>query len=346
MMPSINVSIPSCVLTCAVAGTLGIASLCAPRALTHPIALSPAPVDTTTQQPPPSMRESAQEATPQFGALVQTILHTTSGPASSPEGFYVPRARLAAEGRTASMAYEVEADFADDVLLKDARMTYRPTSRLTVGAGRFKVPFSYGELVSSAETDFVQRPRAARQLSIGRRTGMDVTYRAWNERVHLQGGVFSGEDAAASSEDWLAAARLTWAPLTGGVRSVIGVNAAYVQHAETEHVHYGADVRLTRGRAFVTTELLAAPNAPDAPTVGAYVTTGYALTDAHLVRAQWDYLRPPSTADPPARSESLVGVGYTLRLAAPLRVEVDYLIPPVADAFDWSTVLVNFQLSF
>lgn len=323
---------------------LGIASLCAPRSLAHPFTPSLAPVDTTAQR---TLAASIQGAAPQFGALVQTMLHAPSGPTSSPEGFHVPRARLEAEGQLERVSYEVEADFADDVLLKDARMAYRPTSRLTLGAGRFKVPFSYGELVSSAETDFVQRPRVARQLSIGRRTGIDAAYQAWNERVQLRGGVFSGADAPDSSEDWLSAARLTWTAPAGAVRTVVGVNMAYVQYAGAGWARYGADVRLARGRAFLTTELLAAPDARNAPDVGAYVTTGYALTDTHLIRAQWDYLHEAaSSADASGRSASLMGVGYTLRLAAPLRIEVDYLVPPTHDAFDQSAVLVNVQLSF
>ena len=329
------------------AGVLGAASLHVPNGQAHPTFLPAAPVDTAAQ------RTASQPAPrPQFGALVQTVLHAASGPTSSPEGFHVPRARLEAQGRFDAVSYEVEADFADDVLLKDARIAYHPVSRLTLGAGRFKVPFSYGELVSSAETDFVQRPRVARQLSVGRRTGADVTYQTQNERVRLHGGIFSGADAPAASdeatEDWLSAARLTWTATTQSVRSVVGLNAAYVQYAETGRARYGADVRLTRGRVFLTTELLAAPNAPAAPDAGAYVTAGYALSDIHLIRARWDYLHVDTapSANVPTRSESLVGVGYTLRLTDPLRIEVDYLIPPTADAFDRGAVFVNLQVSF
>lgn len=329
-------------LACMLFGAFGLLVLPAHSGPAH--ALSP-PSDSTTHRSPAS---PAQRIGPQIGVFVQTVLHASQGHSSSaPEGFHVPRARLDAEGGVESIAYEVEADFADDVLLKDAWVAYRARPHLTLRAGQFKVPFSYSELVSSAATDFVQRPRAARRLSVGRRTGVDVGYRAWDERMRFQGGVFSGETSLA--EEWVAAARLTWAAPTRGVRSVVGANAAYVRSAEGHgHARYGADVRLTQGPAFLTAEALAAPGAPSDSEMGAYVTAGYALAEAHLVRAQWDYVSgaaPAAASEGPAPARSLIGIGYTLRLAAPLRVEVDYLAPPTADAFDERAVFINLQVS-
>jgi len=173
-------------LRCALAAVLGITVLHVPTGHAHP-ARWLAPADTSAQRSASASLDS--HSSPQVGVFVQTVLHTARGATSTPEGFHVPRARLSAEGRFENLlSYEIEADFADDVLLKDARVAYRPTPHLTLGAGQFKVPFSYGELVSSAETDFVQRPRAAQQLSVGRRTGVDVTYQAWNERLHVHSG--------------------------------------------------------------------------------------------------------------------------------------------------------------
>lgn len=345
MMPLFDRFRSVSVLAAALAGMLVTVLLSVSPSSAHPALTTPSVSDSTAQRADPI---PDQPYAPEISAFVQTVLHTASGSSSTPEGFSVPRARLAAEGGAESIAYEVEADFADDVLLKDARIAYQPITQLTLGAGRFKVPFSYGELVSSARTDFVQRPRAARQLSIGRRTGVDATYRAWNERVKLQAGVFSGAPNADVSEDWLSAARLTWTATTRGVRSTIGVNAAYVQYAEeTGHARLGVDVRLTRGRAFLTAEWLTAPDDLHAPAErGAYVTTGYALADAHLIRAQWDYIsgRASTSPDTSSSSRSLIGLGYTLQLSAPLRVEIDYLVPPTAEASERSAVLVNVQV--
>jgi hypothetical protein len=293
----------------------------------------------------------------QLGALIQTVLHAARGSTTSSEGFHVPRARLGAEGEfNAMLSYEVEADFADDVLLKDARIAYHPTDHLTVGAGRFKVPFSYGELVSSAETDFVQRPRVVRQLSVGRRTGVDVAYQTEGGRLQWHGGVFSGDvdpaapdDATdgAPTEEWVYATRLTWTPTTRNVHSTVGLNATYIQCADDGRARYGADVRLTHGGAFLTTELLAMPDSASGSEVGAYVTLGYALSSVHLIRAQWDYLAPssPDTPNTLPAAPSVLGIGYTFRPAAPLRIEVDYLVPTMQDAFDQSGVFVNLQLS-
>jgi hypothetical protein len=292
-----------------------------------------------TDQPSP------QPPTVQLGTLVQTVLHA-AGRAAASEGLHVPRARLEAEGQADVFSFEVEGDFADEVELKDARITYHPAARLTLGAGHFDVPFSYGELVSSAETDFVQRPRVARQLGIGRRTGVDASYRAWNERVHLQGGIFRGQADAGAPEDWLAAARMTWASAARGIRHSVGFNAVYVRSGDTGRIRLGADVRLSRGPTFLTAELLAAPGAPAGPGHGAYVTTGYALTDAHLIRAQWDYVSGRDAFAPPrASSRSVIGVGYTLQLADPLRMEVDYLAPTTFDALVDGAILINLQVS-
>ncbi|NBB72573.1 MAG: hypothetical protein GVY35_02725 [Bacteroidetes bacterium] len=331
-------------LACVFLGAFGLLGLHAHNGPAHALPTPAAPSDSTAHRSPAS---SAQRIGPQIGVFVQTVLHTSRGHTAAPEGFYVPRARLGAEGQFESIAYEVEADFADDVLLKDAWAAYRARPHLTLRAGQFKVPFSYSELVSSAATDFVQRPRVARRLSVGRRTGVDVGYRAWDERMRFQGGVFSGETSLA--EEWVAAARLTWAAPTRGVRSVVGANVAYVRSTENRgHARYGADVRVMQGPAFLTAEVLAAPDTRAGPEMGTYVTAGYALADGHLVRAQWDYVSgavPAAASEGPTPARSMIGVGYTLRLAAPLRVEVDYLAPPTADAFDERAVFVNLQVS-
>ena len=234
-----------------------------------PAGTVPDTVSHDTDQPSPQPPTVQLE----LGTLVQTVLHA-AGRAAASEGLHVPRARLKAEGQADVFSFEVEGDFADEVELKDARITYHPAARLTLGAGHFDVPFSYGELVSSAETDFVQRPRVARQLGIGRRTGVDASYRAWNERVHLQGGIFRGQADAGAPEDWLAAARMTWAPAARGMRHSVGFNAVYVRSGDTGRIRLGADVRLSHGPTFLTAELLAAPGAPAGPGHGAYRNDG------------------------------------------------------------------------
>lgn len=352
------------VLLCGLISLLGTAAFNVSTGWADPLSTSafpaPAPADTNrfaaardtaaSRAPTPDQDDQERQRL-QVGTLVQTLLHAARGPTSSPEGFHVARARLEAEGQfDASLSYEVEADFADDALLKDARIAYRPTPHLTLGAGRFKVPFSHGELVSSSETDFVQRPRAVRQLSVGRRTGLDVAYQTQDERLQLRGGVFNGEDdptTAGAPREWLYATRLSWTATTQGVRSIVGLNTTYARRSDTTRVRYGVDIRLTRGRSFLTTEVLAAPNDPMRPSTGAYVTAGYALSASHTLRAQWDYLHTdvPAVAPSLSQTRSLIGIGYTLLLAAPLRIEVDYLAPPTADAFDQSAVFANVQVS-
>lgn len=310
-----------------------------------------APVDSSATVPPPA---APTPAALQFGALVQTTWHAAQESLSAAEGFQVARARLEAEGQIgASVAYEVDADFVDEAPLQDARVAYRIHPTLTLGAGRFKVPFSHGELVSSAATDFVQRPRVADRLSIGRRTGVDASYRLADGRVHLQGGVFSGtaaDDAlaAATTEEWLYAARLAWAVSANTLQSTVGLNAVHIQHADADRVRYGADLRLRRGSSFLTAEAIAAPDAPPLrPKHGAYLTLGHGLTAAHLVRAQWDYLAPPAApaADGPPPARSLLGIGYTFDPASPLRIEIDYHVPVARAALHRGTMHVNLQLS-
>jgi hypothetical protein len=167
-------------------------------------------------------------------------------------------------------------------------------------------------------------------------------------RVQVQGGVFSGEgpegSAAEATEEWLYAGRLTGTLRAYGVQAEVGANATLLQYDGFTRTRYGADLRLTRGSSFLTTEVLAAPDAPaDAPDRGAYVTVGHAVAPAHIIRAQWDYLAA-SGPQPEGAAPSIVGVGYTFRPASPLRIEVDYLMPIADDAFDRSRVLINLQI--
>ncbi len=307
----------------------------------------------------------------QLGTLLQVVAQP-AGPLPGAAGrFRIANARLGAEGQPSPrLSYELEADFADGFELLDARISYRLLPPLRLDAGRFKTPFSFSALTSTAETPFVQRPRVVNALRLGRQTGLAFRYRPRSAPVVLRGGVFNGiasDDSTGgpptSGDLLLYVGRVAWETSGPDRRASLGVNAAYDASSDEAGPHaglrYGADVHVERAGVFVTAEaLLRAEPQPGLVSSGAYVTAGYAPAERHRLRARLDYVRMEDAgpgggsgsggsalAEGASSASYLLGLGYTLRPGGPLRLEVDYLVPLAAPGLEESVLLVNLQMS-
>lgn len=300
--------------------------------------------DTTSASVPPPLEPL------RLGLLVQVIGEASGASYVSPDGFYLESARIILRGAyDADLSYELEADVADGLSLKDVQARFRLHPAVTVNAGHFKVPFSRSYLMSSARTPFVYRPRAVGALRAGRRVGMSLDARAAG--VALEGGVFGHRDAVGASDaapgeaphDLLYAARLSWRGPGAEETVGLGVNAFY-DAADDGGARWGVDGRLARGPVALMAEALVADApAADGIEAGGYVTATYAVAAGHRLRARWDAVRFADADAAPPRH--LLGLGYTFLPAGPARIEVDYLVPAGPGRVDESTVIVNVQVA-
>ena len=116
------------------------------------------------------------------------------------------------------------ADVAPSVLpFADAFLAYAPFGEaLVVQVGQFDVPFTLSNRTSDAETDFIERPMAARSLGAPRNkdVGGMVQGLLWDRRVYYSAGLFNGEGPGFRNLDNKADAigRIVLSPLaaTGG----------------------------------------------------------------------------------------------------------------------------------
>lgn len=141
------------------------------------------------------------------------------------------RARLEVVGRLDRMQTVIEADLADERLLKDAyvRLDGPAATRLT--AGRFKAPFLERETASTWRLPLVSRGLVDDYLVDrnelgGRRIGAVGEVRPWDGALSVAAGVFQGtapDDEARPPQDYVA--RLAVRPARGLTLGVAGYRA-------------------------------------------------------------------------------------------------------------------------
>ncbi|MDB5138008.1 MAG: hypothetical protein JWP37_4611 [Mucilaginibacter sp.] len=95
--------------------------------------------------------------------------------------FDLHRARLDAKGNiTDQWSYEVYTEFAATTKLLDAYTSYKIADFLKFSAGQFKIPFSYENLTSDSQLEFVDRSQVIEGLAgrskdiIGNQNGRDI----------------------------------------------------------------------------------------------------------------------------------------------------------------------------
>jgi phosphate-selective porin OprO and OprP len=90
--------------------------------------------------------------------------------------------------------FEIEREFDSDGQWqdwKDVYVNWDTFDRLSVRAGRFKIPFGFEQNLGRTELDFVYRARASTQLTPARDKGVTVSGRVFGRGLTYEAGVFN-----------------------------------------------------------------------------------------------------------------------------------------------------------
>lgn len=128
------------------------------------------------------------------------------------------RRRIGVAGELARVVdFQIEGELGSDNTWRDVFINYRPSDRLQVQGGKFKLPFSLDENTSATNLDFVYRSRAASQLAPGRDRGLMAHGRV--QQLRYEVGVFAhdgdnarGNNATHVSGDATLGGRVTVQP--------------------------------------------------------------------------------------------------------------------------------------
>ena len=214
-------------------------------------------------------------------------------------------ARLGVEGRIQAFKYKAEFDFApDDVTAKDVYLEY-VAKKFSVILGQHKTPNSLGELTSSRYTTFMERGMMTDLVALSRRLGVSV--KTSGERYSFRAGVFGRtiNDKSREKDPFIAAARLTYAPLyeKGKKALHLGAHIRYYHAKDRPHklqvrpnTHqadkiikikgglgdtstlYGLEAAWVNGPFHVEAEGMIETGDHDRRAAGGYVQAGYFLT--------------------------------------------------------------------
>jgi len=198
----------------------------------------------------PQSKESPTAAT--YGPLhldmtarIQLDGRTTDTSQADEHDLDLSRKRIGVKGSLGDdVAFEVEAEIADDRPWRDVFVDYRPLSVLRAQAGHFKLPFGLEATTGGTKLDFVYRARAASLLAPGRDWGAMAHGRLWR-RIGYEVGGFVGRETpgqpstgADGAPTW--AARLTSTPFRG---TKGGLTDLHVGFAATNEPLGGAPLR-------------------------------------------------------------------------------------------------------
>ena len=279
----------------------------------------------------------------------------------TPSAFAVGTARIKVHGTLhRGFGYLLQTDFASSPALLDARVSYAPSETFRVQAGRYRVPFSYERLTSSASTDFISRSRIVRALVPGRAVGAGLRATAVTEALELRMGVFNavyertrtGLDAEGEREpgEFLVAGRLAYRSerarqnRTDGWRLTVGTNAGYEATGTSPRGDIparfiaGVDARLIVGPMLLAAEGLveyADTDGFERRNDGYYLTAGIDLNDANRLLTRLDVFE--------GTDQLVLGYNATATRAASFQTN---LVVPLDDAPGVTRLVVNVQLAF
>jgi phosphate-selective porin len=94
---------------------------------------------------------------------------------------------------TRHVDFEIEREFDSDGQWqdwKDVYLNWDTFDRLSVRAGRFKIPFGFEQNLGRTELDFIYRARASTQLTPARDRGVTVSGRVFGRGLTYEAGVF------------------------------------------------------------------------------------------------------------------------------------------------------------
>jgi phosphate-selective porin OprO/OprP len=108
----------------------------------------------------------------------------------SGSAFDIGRRRIGVEGEIGRLVqFQVERELGSEEPWRDVFLNYRQFAAIRVQGGKFKLPFSLEENVSSAKLDFAYRSRAT-QLAPGRDLGVMIHGRPFTRLLRYEIGVF------------------------------------------------------------------------------------------------------------------------------------------------------------
>jgi hypothetical protein len=221
--------------------------------------------------------------------------------------------------------------------IAEATLSYSPRPWLRVRAGADKVPFTYGELQSTANLDTIELPLSIRTFVPQRRLGLIVDGAIAGGALSYVAGVMNATEGYERGNQFTGVVYV--ARLQGGAGPVHGGVGGYLADGAATTVLAGsADLELGLGDAGLLVEALCDQTTPvdspvTAPTVADQVRrcAGYAQASYRLgtrldlqpvARLEWI---DDNTDVEDAGDAWLLTAGVNARVGANIRIQLDYL---------------------
>jgi hypothetical protein len=222
--------------------------------------------------------------------------------------------------------------------ISEARISWSPRPWFSVWAGADKVPFSRGELVSSADLSSIERPLTVRTLVPQRRLGLVVEGAVLGESLAYVAGVMNateGYELGNQFSGLLYVARLQYTLRAGVFELGVGAGGLLENGPATDVLAGSADLRARVAGASLLLEGICDRTTPDDAPIGepavedevsrcgGYAEAGYELGRFQgVARLEW---LDDNTALDDAGDAWLVAAGVNARYGAHLRAQLHYL---------------------
>lgn len=194
------------------------------------------------------------------------VFSLSGDPFEHEDTFRFRRARFSLHGDlTERVAWEVSAELTSSPMLRDAFVTFKPSSWAHVRAGQFVTPFSLERLTSTARLEAIDRVvdtlTSSRDLGVGVHSGEPLG--GWlTYGLAVINGVGQNEADDNTAKDIVA--RMAF-PIPGMRYITVGVNGTTGEQPDGRRNRHGADVEVKAGGFRFAGEFLRESNerAPD-----------------------------------------------------------------------------------
>ncbi|MFO7526281.1 MAG: porin [Ignavibacteriaceae bacterium] len=299
-----------------------------------------------------------------LGLLVQFGGNFQYEPIDFSNGFKLNNFRLKLSGKfDKGIGYAVQTSFIRSPAILDARIYYEISEAFIVDAGLYKSPFSREFLISSSNTDFINRAQIA-DLAPNRQIGVTARGLFPSTDLNYSIGVFNGNrfsNAGNDNNDMLYVGRLSFTPdITGGKNKSnkfeIAVNAAQSNDMSVnisgidpmyngKRFLAGGDARLELDKWLITGEAVFGKFEPafseEFEPFGYQATLGYMICENFQGLLRWDSFK----IDGDLNADELVVMGLNIWPTQISKFQVNYVVP-VNSIPKHHQLLVNAQISF